>query len=172
MEIVLNRQLMPSDYVAANWLHAGVRQGLLLGLYLLAVSLFIPLLENDPHVLRTAAIIWIIVCPATLIFVYFWWGYRAKRVFFQQKSLRIPYEIRIKEEAFLVQSEIGQARLPWSHFYKWKANKGMVLLYQSDRLFQMMPRHIFTSDEEFDDFKALLVRVMGPMNRPQKSTGG
>jgi hypothetical protein len=172
MEIVVTRQVVPKDFVAANWLHAGLRRLLLWALFLLALFAFIPLSHQDPHALRDTAILWIIAYPIVLVLIHSWWGYRARKVFLQYKALRAPREIRITDDAFHVQSEVGQARLPWSHFYKWKANKGIVLLYQSDRLFQMMPRHLFASDEQFNDFKALLARAMGPMNQPRKSNDG
>ena len=85
----------------------------------------------------------------------------AKRIYRQQKWLQLPADIHVTGESYHVKSEFGEATLPWKGFHKWKENRHLFLVYQSDILFHMWPKRCFPSPEAADEFRAILQRQIG-----------
>lgn len=82
--------------------------------------------------------------------------YKARKIFKQQKSLQIPFEVVVSKEGVHVSNEIGEAKIPWDNFQKWKENKNLFLIYHSDVLFQMLPKRLFGSIEKQASFRKTL----------------
>jgi hypothetical protein len=51
----------------------------------------------------------------------------------------------------------AQSLTPWADYRKWTENGELFLLYQSDRLFQMMPKRAFASAEDMRELRDFLV---------------
>lgn len=98
----------------------------------------------------------------TIAFLYpFTWytiyiPYKAKKIFKQQKSLQIPFVVVVSNEGLHFSNEMGEVKIPWDNFLKWKENKNLFLVYHSDVLFQMLPKRLFGSLEEKMSFRNTL----------------
>jgi hypothetical protein len=171
MDLKFHAQLTADDYLNAQRLHAGwrmfVRMSLLIFILMTAVGMAITELGRDRF--------WIGPVAWTIWFVFFCFIYpatvakRSRKIFGQQKNLQIPREIEICDTHVSAKSERGVGTTPWNEFHKWKANDRIILVYSSDLLFQMFPRHWFASDAEFVGFKELLAQVIGPMGKARKA---
>ncbi|MFC4822086.1 YcxB family protein [Dokdonella ginsengisoli] len=84
-----------------------------------------------------------LVCYALSWLFYLPW--KARRMFGQQKSLHETYELAWDDEGMSIRGRLGQGTTPWDSYLKKKENERIVLLYQSDLLFQMLPRRAFTA---------------------------
>ncbi len=92
-----------------------------------------------------------------------WWRPRQmKRQYDQLKVLQVEYTVEITEEAFITRSVYGESKVPWSVFHRWKSTNDMVVLYQSDASLQVCPRRVFPSSADFEQFRAILRRHLGP----------
>ena len=72
----------------------------------------------------------------------------AKKQFKQSKKLSEPFEIEITQDSLKTKASYGEAELKFTDYHKWKFNEQMILLYQSDALFQIIPSRAFSSEEE------------------------
>jgi Na+/melibiose symporter-like transporter len=173
VDIRFTAQLTPEDYVRAQRLHAGPRVYFVVGSFMLAVLSLIVFVSGDAHDGRTWVVtggLWVIWFLVFCLTQPRGMARRAAKTFSQQKTLQVPFEGEITDEKWHVRSEIGESRISWADFHKWKGNKNLVLVYQSDRLFNMFPRRFFISDEEFQSFKELLTRAIGPAGKAKKRT--
>ncbi len=82
--------------------------------------------------------------------------YRAKRIFRQQKSLHLNHKFWWDNEMVFFQSEDSEGKIRWADFTKVKENRKMLLLYHSDTLFNLVPKHCFSTREDLEAFKACL----------------
>ncbi len=73
----------------------------------------------------------------------FYLPWKARRMFAQQKSLHDGYELTWDEDGLSIRGRRGQGATPWSEYLRKKENERLVLLYQSDVLFQMLPKRAF-----------------------------
>lgn len=95
---------------------------------------------------------------------------RVKKLYFQQKTLQVPVEVEITETALNTTSEFGYATHPWKDFTKWKENKELFLLYQSDLLFNMLPKRIFSDPQQMDTLRSYLEQNV-PKEKQRFSAG-
>lgn len=166
----LQCQLTPRDYIQAQFLHSRPRPILKwIGLFLVGLALvvcvdgFLNLPESEAP--------WrpFIIFAALLYFALFygvWLPFRTRRLFSQQKALQEPYEVDISDDAFSASSSHGQTTMVWKDFHKYKTNKKIILLYQSDALFHMFPMRWFSGDQ-FSEFQEILRANLGEP-RPTK----
>jgi hypothetical protein len=171
MDIRLSAQLTPEDYFQAQRLHQGLRILLILGACMLIALLVVTIRAHDPYWWQITIVIWVgwfllfkFMQPRSL-------ARRCRKTFAQQKALQVPYQMELTDNEYRAQSELGNSHIPWSSFYKWKANSLLVLVYQSDRIFHMFPRRFFASDDDYQDFQNVLLRKIGPPNKGRKPEG-
>jgi len=69
-------------------------------------------------------------------------------------------EVAILEDKFSASSSHGQTTIDWKDFHKYKKNKRIILLYQSDALFHMFPIRWFSGDQ-FAEFQEILRANLG-----------
>ncbi|WP_375462821.1 YcxB family protein [uncultured Methylobacterium sp.] len=71
----------------------------------------------------------------------------ARRIYAQQRGLHD--EIRVHADAFGigVRSATVEGRTPWSHYLRWREDRRVILLYQSDALFQFIPKRVLSEAE-------------------------
>lgn len=79
---------------------------------------------------------------------------RARKLYDQQKTLHQPIEAVWSETGYDARSGETRGNVVWSDYHKWAADDKIVLLYQADNLFQMVPRAALT-DAQFEDMHAL-----------------
>lgn len=110
------------------------------------------------------------VRPAVLIFgagggiigllgYYIFLKYRCAKIYRQQKSLRIPYELSWDNDSVYMKNEMGEGRIKWSDFIKYKQNESLILLYHSDVLFNVVPKSAFNSAQQVDEFLGHLGKI-------------
>lgn len=95
------------------------------------------------------------------LFVFVFVPLNTRQVFSQQKNLQSEYEVFIYPEVIEASSEHGTMRMHLSDFYKYRAEKDLVLLYQSQMLFIIFPRRCFASEVEFNTFISYLQANLG-----------
>jgi len=87
---------------------------------------------------------------------------RVARIYRQQVSLRAQLTMRIDENGLQTASPIGNASQPWSHFLKWAEGPAIFVVYQSEVLFQMIPKRLLASTADVDQVRNWLTTGIGP----------
>lgn len=87
--------------------------------------------------------------------------WKMRRVFRLHKSLHQTASIETTDEAFVAEAANGNMRMPWGDYLKWKANEKLVLLYQSPQLYNMVPRRVCGSKQEWHDLVTFIEAKMG-----------
>ena len=86
---------------------------------------------------------------------------RVKRIYAQQKSLQLNYEVAWDDAAMDVTTSQGTLHYPWTDFVRWNENATTLLVYQSDMMFNFIPKHTLNGDN-LDDFRAKLSAAKVP----------
>lgn len=87
---------------------------------------------------------------------------RVRRVYSQQRSLQLPFEGVCTESGIESTNANTTSRLPWSHLIRWKEGPTLFVVYQSDLMFNIVPKRCFAQPEQVDEFRALLTERLGP----------
>lgn len=72
----------------------------------------------------------------------------ARRVYRQQRSLQGGIALSWTDEELQFDTEYGQFAMPWSHFARWAEDKHTFLLFESDRLYRIIPKRVLDADTE------------------------
>lgn len=97
-------------------------------------------------------------------FSYFGIARISRKTFTQQKSLRENYQVSWTAEAMDIRTANMQLHHPWSDFIRWAESDTTVMVYQSDRLFNFVPKTAFGAGD-LEDFRACLMRAGVPQAR-------
>jgi hypothetical protein len=152
MEIEI--ELTSKDYQEAIYLHQGkifparnpvVVQVIVILVLLLNLGVCIQV--NDPNII-IIAISFLLLIGGYLLYHNVFIPYRIRKIFEQQKELSEPFIIEIGEDIIKVSSASGYSERPISDFHKWKENKSLFLIYQSDVLFNIIPKRFLTNPEQ------------------------
>jgi len=160
----LHCQITPEDYIRAQFLHLRPRPvikwvGLLI--VVAALALGIQQLAFPPSGTITWAPFAILGGLAYFAAIYgILLPLKTRKIYRQQKTLQEPYESEVTDEVYATVSVLGTTSMPWKEFHKYKMNKDMLLVYQSDVIYHMFPKRWFTEDQ-FTEFKAILQRQLG-----------
>jgi len=84
-----------------------------------------------------------------------------KKIYTQHKILHKPFEVEVTEQSFNTYSEYGTGVIPWADFHKWRENEKVLLLYQANNLMNIIPKRIFTAEEE-QTLRTHLALTLGP----------
>jgi hypothetical protein len=98
------------------------------------------------------------VIYAALQYIYTPW--KARRVFRQHKSLQRGHTMSWNLDGIQAKSQNGESFTSWSDFIRWKEGEYLFLLYISDLQFHMLPKRVFSSEQELNDFRAHLERCV------------
>ncbi|SEQ28823.1 YcxB-like protein [Devosia sp. YR412] len=71
----------------------------------------------------------------------------ARRTFRQQRSLQGELAYRWTSEHLTADTEYGAFDMPWSHFLRWSEDKRTILLFESDRLYRVIPKRVLPPDQ-------------------------
>ncbi|WP_051424486.1 YcxB family protein [Pseudomonas sp. URMO17WK12:I4] len=85
-------------------------------------------------------------------------GFTARRTFRQHKTLQKPATLTWSERGVVMQSEYGDARVPWADFRKAREDQRVILLYESDRLYRLIPKRCLLA-AQLADIQSCLVAV-------------
>ena len=145
-----------TDYRHAMWLHVKPRKVLaILGSFLLALFALLTLfifylyLSKGQHFTQLC-----LMLAVTAYFGFFilWTRARVKRTYQQTKLLHEPFTFEATDTHLVTKASFGESNIPWTAFLKWRADSRLLLIYQSDVMFHIIPRQAFPSDQEFQSF--------------------
>jgi hypothetical protein len=69
----------------------------------------------------------------------------ARRVYEQQRSIQGEMLVGWSDAGLHVDSEYGSFDMPWSHFGKWLENGAVFLVFESPRLYRIIPKRVLTA---------------------------
>ncbi|MBN8951878.1 MULTISPECIES: YcxB family protein [unclassified Rhizobium] len=87
----------------------------------------------------------IFVIPFLMVYVLGWRS--ARRAYREQKTLHKPAHLSWSEDGVHFKSDFGEARLQWSDFLMARQDRHCIMLYESSRLYRLIPTRIFTDDQ-------------------------
>lgn len=152
-------QLTERDLLAAQRLHfcSGLKTGkvrlrfaALMGITALAFALFVALVSGPSRIGQTLFVLLLVtplVTTVVLSVVYLLaipWN--AHRAYAQHKSLRTPYIYTIADDALFLTGEAGSARVPWRDIHMIRENDSLVLVYEWEELYRLLPKRCIPSD--------------------------
>jgi hypothetical protein len=74
--------------------------------------------------------------------------WRSRATYRQQKSLQVEIGLSWTEQKIEFDSEYGTFAMPWSHFTRFAEDRNTFVLFESDRLFRMIPKRVLDADTE------------------------
>lgn len=72
----------------------------------------------------------------------------ARRIYRQQRSLQGEIALTWTVDKLEFDSEYGQFAMPWSHFTRWAEDKHSFVLFESDRLYRIIPKRVLDPASE------------------------
>ncbi len=154
------------DYLRAQYLHLRSRVWLYVFFGLAAVLLLASFFVSpswDRSWISLGGLFGLLLYLLILLFVVM--PLRVRRLFRQQKLLHETYQMEITPAGFTNTSRRGSATYGWSDFHKFRASKNVTLVYQSDVMFHMFPRHCFT-DEQYAELQSYLQSAFSKTKGP------
>lgn len=164
-------QIEPQDLTHALRLHfrqhLRSRAGLirLAITWILGVAVYGILMANlvDPHdaflsILSFAILVLVAIIGIPFLIVYTLGGRAARRTFNEQKTLQKPLHFSWSESGVHLWSDFGEARLQWSDFPKARQDRHCILLYESQRLYRIVPKRVLTNDQ-ITELQTLALKV-------------
>jgi hypothetical protein len=164
-------QMEPQDLVHAQKLHfrfnlksrAGVVRLALL--WLLAVAAFAALLNGLGSETFAPTVIFAFVSPIAIVGIPFlivqtMSGRAARKVLGQQKTLQKPIQLSWTDDGVVFESDFGDARMKWTDFFTTRQDRHIIMLYESPRLYRMIPKRVLTDAQRRD-----LASIMGNISK-------
>ncbi|MDI1296112.1 MAG: YcxB family protein [bacterium] len=81
---------------------------------------------------------------------------RVRRLFRQSKSQHQPMTFKWSFDEASWHSEYAQQQMPWLSYHGWLETGSVYLLYLNDNLYQFVPRHILSANQD-EDLRNVLV---------------
>lgn len=165
----LEVQLVPQDYIAANFLACRTSRKtkinvalLFLGLASLA-GLFLYLKHENLFVCTMfgiigggGALVWRFIYIRTIL------PRKLREIFRQQKSLHRPYKIAWDDNSLSASAETAASKYNWADIHKWREGPDLFMVFYSDVMFQMIPKRFFKHDKDPSEFRQFLESKLGP----------
>lgn len=156
-------QITAEDYAAALRLHAwrylvSRRLPKLFALIVVLGSVAAMVVSGFDERYTSMAIgglIGLAVLPPLAYFVFI--PMRARKVFRQQKTLHMPVTVTWTDEGYTATAGQHGGTIAWTDYYGWSADATMIILMQSDALFQMLPKRVL-SPADLTDFEQTVTR--------------
>ena len=63
----------------------------------------------------------------------------------------------------------GLSRWPWSDFYRWQESPGGVLLWQSEQIYNYLPKRVLT-DDQVSELRSTLSETLGKPGKRSKAS--
>ncbi len=161
-------QLSVDDCVAANKLHmqkrgwkrvAWIAFWVVLGV---AVLLFADISIRDPQTGLPPLLLFLFLAAVQLFVRLIYLPQRVRRVYSQQRNLQLAFESACTDTGIESTTANSTTRLPWNHLVRWREGATEFVLYQSDLMFNIVPKRCFAQPEEVDGFRGLLTERLGP----------
>lgn len=102
------------------------------------------LLDNASFLLALSASPFVAIAALMLVMV----PITARRTFHQQRSLQGELGYRWSAGGLGIDTEYADFDMPWTHFQRWAEDGRSILLFESDRLYRVIPKRVLTADQQ------------------------
>jgi len=161
-------QLTADDYLDANKLHMrqrGWKRVLWIAFWVLlgvGALLSADIAIQDPNAGLPPLLLILLIAGVQLVVRLFYLPRRVRRVYSQQRNLQLPFESVCTDSGIDCTNANSKTQLPWSHLIRWKEGPALFVVYQSDLMFNIVPKRCFAEPEQVDAFRSLLTERVGP----------
>lgn len=78
-------------------------------------------------------------------------GWRtARKTLTQQKTLQKPLHVSWDDENISLKNDFGESRFKWTDIFKIRQDDRIILLYESERIYRLIPKRILTEAQRVD----------------------
>jgi len=161
-------QLTADDYIAANKLHMqkrGWKRVAWMAIWFvlgLGAVLSADIAVQDPSAGLPPLLIILSIVGLQLFLRIIYLPRRARHIFSQQRSLQLPFESVVTDTGLESTNANGKTQLPWGHLIRWKEGDTLFVVYQSDLVFNMVPKRCFARPDHVAEFRAIVTERLGP----------
>lgn len=123
----------------------------LIFLMAILILLFSLIFQEFSHYSIFAIILFVIIILSimiTLVNNFIVIPINTKKYFYQDKEIQIPFIIEIENETLTLKNEESVSIRKWIDFIKWRKDKNIIMLYISDIKFIMLPKRMFTQEQQ------------------------
>ncbi|AFY32762.1 YcxB family protein [Calothrix sp. PCC 7507] len=155
-------RLNVNDLKEASQSHSkkGLLKYCLLMAGILLLTSILPLLTQGGISFRE--IFWSILLPNILFFIFIYVLMRILQNFLisrnwkSQPGAKSDISVETTEEGLQITTQSSDSRLKWSLYTHWKETPNLFMVYQSHNCFNIFPKRAFSSEEQVNEFRALL----------------
>jgi YcxB-like protein len=108
-----------------------------------------------------ATVVWFGLLAGIIGLTYLGIGRMSRRIFAQQRNLRDEYHVEWTGETIDIRTPNIASHHLWTDFIRWTENGSTIIIYQSDYMFNFIPKWTFGAGD-LDDFRAQLVAAGVP----------
>ena len=124
-------------------------------LWLVLCGLAAMMTKNDPQTWWRDVMIFAAIMPVAMIgfptlMIYLFGSSAARRTLREQKTLHGPLTVCWDERGFMATNAFGQMHMTWPDLFATAENGRMFLLFESSRLFRMVPKRVLTRQQIAD----------------------
>lgn len=164
MKIGFSCVIQESDFKRATWIDLRPRKAFaVVGILLLLLAIMLLGYFSIQYVKTGKGLSLVIQQFGSLVAIYLlvwvWVPRRLNRVYQYLLGKRIS--ILITDTELVSDAGAITTTLSWDAFRRWKCDNSMIVLYQNEGAIHFFPRRGFASADEFQTFRALLVRRFG-----------
>jgi hypothetical protein len=157
--IELEGLISAEDYVRAQRLHHRSGFAWVIRIVLVVMILGIAgLLAVNGAFLGATAVASVLLLFAVAPWVDPW---RWRRMYRRQPGLHEPVRGELGDEGIGYRSPFGEGLLPWRFVVKARMDDRTILVYQAPNLFNLLPRGLFASDDEWRRARELVREKVG-----------
>ncbi len=109
-------------------------------------------------ILSFAIIVPFAIVGIPFLIVYALGGRAARKTYREQKTLHKPVHLSWSEDGVHFSSDFGEARLQWTDFLKARQDRHCILLYESRRLYRLIPTRIL-ADNQLRKLQSLAIKI-------------
>ncbi len=130
--------------------------GLCFGGIVFALGLFVYIFvaHDLGFILIGLAIFFMLLLVATTSF-------SLRRVYHRNRSFFGPRTITISEEGIVSDNPLGHAETTWDKYQQFRETKNLFLLYQSQDVIGILPKRVFATSSDLEQFKSLMATKIG-----------
>lgn len=103
-------------------------------------------------------VVWSVLLACILAMNYFLIAPRSRRAYRQMKVLRTQTDVRWSSERVQLESAQGSSDLDWRDFVRITHGRDVILLFQSDYLFNFIPKRAVSDEQATDLVKSATAR--------------
>jgi hypothetical protein len=102
------------------------------------------------------ALFGLLVIPVVIFMIRMKW----KSIYSGTPYFKYPISGELSSEGFSGSSQRGTANIPWSDITGFKSNKTVIIIYQGPLLFHVIARNFFSSSQDWESAKQIIVQAI------------